>query len=453
MRQANRVESISLHQIGVFDDLSIHFQPIESEQADAKKAEIHLLTGANGCGKSTILYALANIFDDTVNYFPEKSDLIRSRFRNSASKITFSFCGEIGLISTREEQTECYPIVNNPQKGKMFYFGKNKESSLFFYKNTANGQFKQEQLNHQTFGFAVFAYSGHRTITQEKLSGIQAISNSPFEDALSFNQTVRSKVLLQWIANNQTQSALLTVRNQPEKAKQYEQSLNKITNFINQITGLNIGFQLEMNPIEVSINMNDTLMQFDALPDGLKSIISWVADLALRLESIPWEIERDIFEQPIILLLDEIDIHLHPKWQRRILPAIQTLLPNAQIFASTHSPFVIGSVEDAWVYQLPEPVNGHSSGVIEGVKSGAGKSYRLILEETFGLNDEFDIETEYLFDQFYSARNETLATKQSVTELTATAKTLANRSEEASIIIQRELRQISRLIGQEISLA
>jgi predicted ATP-binding protein involved in virulence len=80
-----------------------------------------------------------------------------------------------------------------------------------------------------------------------------------------------------------------------------------------------------------------------------------VADLSLRLETIPWVNTGDVFLQPLILLLDEVDIHLHPKWQRLILPAVQKLLPNAQIFASTHSPFVVGSVKDAWIYRLPRP--------------------------------------------------------------------------------------------------
>ncbi|MFA5019367.1 MAG: AAA family ATPase, partial [Methylobacter sp.] len=197
--------------------------------------------------------------------------------------------------------------------------------------------------------------------------------------------------------------------------------------------------------------VNGDTIHFDSLPDGLKSIISWVADLSLRLEAIPWQEQCDVFSQPIILLLDEVDIHLHPKWQRRILPAIQTLLPNAQIFVSTHSPFVVGSVEDAWVYRLPEP--GQGNGIIEGVQSGAGKSYRLILNEVFGIDDEFDVETEALFDEFYRLRDLFMKDQQGRKVLLETAGKLAARGEEAALIVSRELRQIARVTGQELSLA
>jgi hypothetical protein len=201
----------------------------------------------------------------------------------------------------------------------------------------------------------------------------------------------------------------------------------------------------------VTVRVNGDTIHFDTLPDGLKSIISWVADLSLRLEAIPWQQQEcDVFSHPIILLLDEVDIHLHPKWQRRILPAIQTLLPNAQIFVSTHSPFVVGSVEDAWVYRLPEA--GQGNGIIEGVQSGAGKSYRLILDEVFGIDDEFDIATEALFDEFYRLKDAFMKNHQGRENLLDSANKLALRGEEAASIVSRELRQIARVTGQELSL-
>jgi predicted ATP-binding protein involved in virulence len=239
-----------------------------------------------------------------------------------------------------------------------------------------------------------------------------------------------------------------------DDAKQYDLALKRITDLIKEICDLEVAFKLERSPLNVSLVVNNAPIRFDGLPDGLKSIISWVADLSLRLENIPWaDKAKDSFAQPIILLLDEIDIHLHPKWQRRILPAVQKLLPNAQIFASTHSPFVVGSVEDAWVYQLPEANQKPTSGTIEGIPSAAGKSYQLILEEIFGVSEEFDVETEQLFDEFYKARDTVIKSKANVDEFLELAKKVATRGEEALFIVERELRQASRLVGQELVLA
>jgi hypothetical protein len=308
------------------------------------------------------------------------------------------------------------------------------------------------------FSFAAFAYSGHRTLNSAPIGAIQEITNSPFENAVSFGDAVRPQVLLQWIANNRAQAALARADNDHSSAARYDLALKRISDVIKTICDLDIEFRLERSPLSVSLRINNESIQFDTLPDGLKSIISWIADLSMRLEDIPWKIERDIFSQPILLFLDEIDVHLHPKWQRRILPAVQALLPNAQIFVSTHSPFVVGSVEDARIYRLNKPSSSTTGNpqIISAVESGAGKSYRLILEDIFGVDEEFDVETERLLDDFYSARDITmrnLQDRRNDGELIGIGEKIAQRSEEARAIIERELRQISRLAKREIRFA
>lgn len=460
MPQPYRVEALALHQVGVFDDVSIDFKPIASAERDADKAEIHLFTGPNGCGKSTLLYALAEIFD--IN---NRNSLIRRRFRGSESCVDFQFEEKAGSYGIRHshggilQSALTFPNrygryvvqINESSNGCFFGYGESREQGLFKYKKTTQSFQPNYAHTQPQFSYAAFAYSGQRTLRDTPLSAIQQITASPFEAALSFNGSVRPQILLQWIANNRTQSALARADGDDKAAQVYDQALNRITTLIHDICDLELEFRLERSPLAVTVRVNGDTIHFDTLPDGLKSIISWVADLSLRLEAIPWQEQRDVFSQPIILLLDEVDIHLHPKWQRRILPAIQTLLPNAQIFVSTHSPFVVGSVEDAWVYRLPEP--GQGNGIIEGVQSGAGKSYRLILNEVFGIDDEFDIETEALFDEFYRLRDQFMKDQQGREVLLETAGKLAARGEEAALIVSRELRQIARVTGQELSFA
>lgn len=452
MPQPYRVEALALHQVGVFDDVSIDFKPMASAERDADKAEIHLFTGPNGCGKSTLLYALAEIFD---NY--QNDSLIRRRFRGLESCVDFLFAGQADIYGYQPEVMSRLRVNENfvkhgisTSRGRFLDRGRNKEW-LYDYKQMTYNSYSKNTRFPARFHFAAFAYSGQRTLRDTKISAIQQITASPFEAALSFDGSVRPQILLQWIANNRTQSALAKADGDDKAAQIYDQALNRITTLIRDICDLELEFRLERSPLAVTVRVNGDTIHFDSLPDGLKSIISWVADLSLRLEAIPWQEQRDVFSQPIILLLDEVDIHLHPKWQRRILPAIQTLLPNAQIFVSTHSPFVVGSVEDAWVYRLPEP--GQGNGIIEGVQSGAGKSYRLILNEVFGIDDEFDIETEALFDDFYRFRDQFMKDQQGREVLLETAGKLAARGEEAALIVSRELRQIARVTGQELSLA
>jgi energy-coupling factor transporter ATP-binding protein EcfA2 len=75
------------------------------------------------------------------------------------------------------------------------------------------------------------------------------------------------------------------------------------------------------------------------LSDGEKRLFSIFADIARRLS-----LEGDLSHfnmRPAVVLIDEIDVHLHPKWQRKIVPALAELFPTCQFIATTHSPFVI----------------------------------------------------------------------------------------------------------------
>ena len=473
MRQTYRVEALALHQVGVFDDIRLDFKPIASAERDAGKAEIHVFTGPNGCGKSTLLYAIAEMFEVF-----HRDGLIHRRFHGVDSSADFLFAGKAGHYGVRKpagKKTDgSFDGVFGPYwdisylwnlskdfslsdiQDNIFgvFFGFDQQSKIFEHKKQLECFIQVPPFSQYRFSFAVFAYSGQRTLNDIKLGAIQQIESSPFENALSFDKTARPQILLQWIANNRAQAALARQDGDQAAAQTYDLALARITNLIRDVCDLDVEFRLQRSPLAVTLRVNGVAIHFDGLPDGLKSIISWVADLSLRLEAIPWEQESgDVFQQPVILLLDEVDIHLHPKWQRRILPAIQKLLPNSQIFVSTHSPFVVGSVEDAWVYRLPEPGKSTGSQLVEGIPSAAGKSYRLILEEVFGIDAEFDVETEELFAAFYEARQQFLKSLEQPDSVLTLARQLAGRGEESAQIVARELRQLSRVTGREIGLA
>lgn len=79
------------------------------------------------------------------------------------------------------------------------------------------------------------------------------------------------------------------------------------------------------------------------LSDGEQRLFSLFVDIARQL-SIREESNRNIGDGEAIILIDEIDVHLHPKWQRKIVPLLEDLFRRCQFIATTHSPFVIQSV-------------------------------------------------------------------------------------------------------------
>jgi predicted ATP-dependent endonuclease of OLD family len=88
---------------------------------------------------------------------------------------------------------------------------------------------------------------------------------------------------------------------------------------------------------------------FNSLPDGYASILRIVTELMLRMGN---DKTRSAYKAKGIVLIDEIEAHLHIELQKNILPLLTTLFPNIQFIVSTHSPFILNSIENAVVHDL-----------------------------------------------------------------------------------------------------
>ena len=230
-------------------------------------------------------------------------------------------------------------------------------------------------------------------------------------------------------------------------------SILTIENAISEIIGNGIEFFLEENPLGIFIRMDGFQLNFDQLPDGLKSMVSWMGDLLMRMDRLKWVNDTPVLERNFILLLDEIEVHLHPAWQRKILPVVQKLFKNAQIFISTHSPFVVGSVDGAWVHRFVKK-DGYSVLAGEPILSEDAKSYDYILEEIFGIKERFGVEVERKLTEFQQLKKEILKgnEKLDIAYFRKLAEELAVQSVELESIIGMEIRQLKRLTNQDFSL-
>lgn len=93
-------------------------------------------------------------------------------------------------------------------------------------------------------------------------------------------------------------------------------------------------------------------LQFDQLSEGYRSVTIFVIDLLYRLTQITKSGE-DIFKTPAIVVVDEIDSHLHPKWKLTLVQKLRKLFPNIQFIFTTHSPTIIqGASDDAIIYKV-----------------------------------------------------------------------------------------------------
>ena len=93
------------------------------------------------------------------------------------------------------------------------------------------------------------------------------------------------------------------------------------------------------------------------LSSGTEGTLLWIRWLALKMVH-HYEFERGWEKKPAILLIDEIENHLHPTWQRRVIPALLDHFPGLQLFATTHSPFMVAGLKAGQVHLLNRDANG-----------------------------------------------------------------------------------------------
>ena len=442
LRDDHRIEKIRLVGVGAFDDCAITFP----KTASRNLAEVHIFTGENGCGKSTLLYALASLFAWPTGDDRPMVDLKR-RFRSDSSNVTAAYFGWQSYIGWQAAEQKSLQHWDSGV-GQIGIASSNHGELSAMISKFQNARHSREHWTRQRFNFLPLAYSGQRSLSGTPSLVIQEVVESPFQNHLSFSSTVSPERILQWIANIETQAALALQDGDREAADGYRRALDSVRDAINDICEGEYSFGLQRKPLNVVLKRGDLELEFDVLPDGLKSIISWIADVLMRIDRINWENpDLPILHQPLILFLDEIDIHLHPKWQRRVLPVVQKLFPNAQIFVSTHSPFVVGSVRDAWVYNLDK-----KGKEIMAEPAGAGNSYEVVLEEVFGITEHFDMESQQLLARLKDERRKLLESASALDKTyVEIARSLSARSEELDAIVSADIRQIAKH-GRKIEL-
>lgn len=156
----------------------------------------------------------------------------------------------------------------------------------------------------------------------------------------------------------------------------------------------NLRYDLRLKKIVVDMGSEKTLL-FQELSDGQRSLIAIVADIARRMCILNPHLGKNVLKETDgVIIIDELDIHLHPSWQRNIAPALKRAFPKIQFIASSHSPQVIGSL-------LPEEVILLQDGGTSHPRATYGLDSSSILEAVMGVTQR-DPEIESLLNELFS---------------------------------------------------
>lgn len=113
-----------------------------------------------------------------------------------------------------------------------------------------------------------------------------------------------------------------------------------------------LGVQYDDQSDELVFVTKSESLPIRALSSGYQSLIWMVLDIAYRMALLNPDLKSHIADVPGIIMVDELDMHLHPKWQWNVIQALRNTFPNVQFIAATHSPIIISSCKDETLIRI-----------------------------------------------------------------------------------------------------
>jgi len=156
-------------------------------------------------------------------------------------------------------------------------------------------------------------------------------------------------------------------------------------NLVNRLLGReHYIFTKEMEDGEYLFNKKGLEVPFPALSDGYRAFLGWVGDLLYHV-CMTCPSGKKLVDNKGIVMVDEIDLHLHPKWQMNVLSTLAEKLPNIQFIVTTHSPLIVGALE--WmniIAMTPGPRQSSIAQRMEQAVHGLDAD-QVLLTDYFGL--------------------------------------------------------------------
>ena len=230
-----------------------------------------------------------------------------------------------------------------------------------------------EQANIPVFAFydtdrAVFESPKRKTNFREGFSRFDAYVN-----ALSPKPSF--KALIEWFFAQQfvEQAQHRTDKSFSYRNPKLEVVRNAITKMLPDVSDPHIVPPVQFVVTRVDQAGHSELLSLDQLSGGYRIVLALAADLARRMAQANPHLDNPL-ESEAIVLIDEVELHLHPEWQQRVLNNLQNTFPNTHFIVSTHSPQVLTTVRPDQIVHLRASEDGvvaeASSGATYGARSG-----------------------------------------------------------------------------------
>ena len=413
------LKSIHLNNVKCFSDIALSF---EDENGNIRKWT--LLLAENGMGKSTLLKTIALVTggsDAIADLLGEPSDWVRSKKQG---------CEISAVLVTNEKEERKINLRIEPEDTRADVIVRNKKSLAWL----------DEALNRKNRDYFVLGFGASRrlnTVNSRRAKTSVFTNNRAQRVATLFDPDAATTSIDSWAMDLdylENRMGLGTIR-------------KVLSNLLPEVKFHHIdkpsGHLLFETP--------DGIVPLHCLSDGYLAMAAWIGDLLFRV----LENSDDLKEQPLttkgLLLIDEVDLHLHPKRQRELFSFLDEWLPNFQFVATTHSPMTAQQAGEGELHCLMR-----ERGKIHLYPfSGAPNTlllHQLVMSPAFGLDTDESKEVEDMKNRYRHLRDKAdLSTKEqaelnqlktSLTDLPTGDRSNMQFSEEHTRLLQNIEREL-----------
>lgn len=315
---------------------------------------INVLVGVNGVGKSSVLNAIAILL----------SRLIRRIRSNRSTGRQFS----IDDVMVGEGETRNTIKVEVAGKEIEWRVGKSRSTykkqtitnleSLNSFVNWIHGELEKEL--EYNLPLAVY-YSVNRAVLDVPLRIRKTHIFEPlaaYDDALNEKRNENDfRLFFEWFRNREDleneNRRYMESSFKPDKWEYPDRQLKAIRKALSILMPDFSELQVRRQHLRMVVNKKGTVFEINHLSDGEKCLLAMVGDMARRLALANPSLENPLYGEGVVMI-DEVDLHLHPAWQRMVLPKLCEAFPNCQFIVSTHSPQILNHLKPENIFLFKE---------------------------------------------------------------------------------------------------
>ena len=292
-----------------------------------------LLTGKNGSGKTSVLEALTAYLDDVCTYDQlqrakeslETYERLVSRDRSRDVTSSEAKKNQIRYQEAKDDVERFSHIVAKLNLDNIFVKDK-------FYKSE----------------FILAYFNAERSFEADVSKHVEKVT---LKDTYSIYDQPR-KDFVKYLVDKKISQSLYQTKNDLVKAKQLEewfQSFEELLREVFEDHELTLDFDVDTFEFHI-LEKGREPFDFNTMSAGYAAVLDIAASIIMRMDH--QTNGRFMFDMPGIVLIDEVETHLHYELQKKVLPFLCKFFPNIQFVVSTHSAFVLNSIPDAVIYDL-----------------------------------------------------------------------------------------------------